>query len=56
MFTPKFIHTINITKNGARHKAVNAVDTTVGGRFSGSLNTWVISGLGLFPVFREGDD
>eukprot|EP01137_Pigoraptor_chileana_P027427 Opistho-2@10014 len=46
MFAPSAPHSTRRTRKGERTIAVNARDTTAGGRFSGSRNRWVITGLG----------
>ena len=47
MLTPNFIQAISMIPKGSKQRPVKAVETTVGGLFSGSLNKCLISGLGL---------
>ena len=45
--TPNRNQAISMMAKGTRQSPVKAVDTRADGRFSGSLNMWRISGLGL---------
>ena len=45
--TPNRSQAMSMTAKGRRQSPVNAVETSAGGRFSGSLNKCRISGLGL---------
>ena len=57
IFTPNLIQIRKHTNKGSTHNMVNAVETNVGGLFSGSLNTCLISDFGRFDDldFRETD-
>ena len=46
--TPMANHKINNKANGAKHNAVNTVDTTTGGVDSGNRNVCLISGNGEY--------
>ena len=54
ILAPNFIQAKIKPARGTKHKAVNAVETTVAGLFSGSLNMCVISGLGLSHASLDG--